>query len=159
MTADDIIKKLGLIPLKPEGGFFIETARSTETIETEKGRRNFYSSIYFLLTSNTYSAIHRLKSDEIWHHYRGDAVEMLLLFTDGTHKITTLGNEIEKGQHPQILVPAGVYQGARIVEGGEYALMGTTVSPGFDPDDFELADAKLLGKLYPDADIENFITV
>ena len=84
---------------------------------------------------------------------------MLLLFANGTHRTTILGSEIEKGQQPQILIPAGVYQGARIVEGGEYALMGTTVSPGFDPNDFELADAELLGKLYPNADIENFITV
>lgn len=139
VEADGVIAKLGLEPLPVEGGWFVETYRS-----------EFATAIYYLLTPDTVSRMHRLNSDEVYHFYAGDPVEMLLLYDDGTSDVIALGSNIEVGQRPQVVVPRTVWQGCKLVPGGRWALMGTTVAPAFNFDDFELADPHELLRRYPD---------
>jgi len=154
MKKEDIIK---LLDLKPhiEGGYFRETYRAAETIpsralpERYEGERNFSTAIYYLLTSETRSELHRLKSDEIFHFYIGDPVLMLLLFPDGSSKTAILGTDLKTGQTPQLIVPKNTWMGGMLVEGGKFALLGTTVAPGFDFRDFELGKRKELLQKYP----------
>ena len=139
VEADQLIARLGLKPLPIEGGWFAETYRS-----------EFSTAIYYLLTPDAVSRMHRLRSDEVYHFYAGDPVEMLLLLADGTSEVLTLGGDIEAGQSPQVVVPRGVWQGCRLAEGGKWALMGTTVAPAFDFEHFEPADRDDLMRRYPD---------
>jgi predicted cupin superfamily sugar epimerase len=83
--------------------------------------------------------MHRLRSDEVFHFYLGDEVEMLQLWPDGTGRRVGLGSDLAAGMLPQTVVPQGVWQGSRLVRGGRFALLGCTVSPGFDYADFESA--------------------
>lgn len=155
MDARVIIERLGLKPLAVEGGYFRETYRGEETIPADAlpnrygGERAFLTAIYYLLTPDTFSEIHRLASCEIFHFYMGDPVEMLLLRPDGSHSVITIGTDLEAGQVPQVVVPAGVWQGSRLKEGGAYALMGTTVAPAFDYADYESGDRASLISQYP----------
>jgi predicted cupin superfamily sugar epimerase len=143
VTAEQLISYLNLKPLPQEGGYYRETYRSHELIpvdalsEEYTGVRSYITAIYFLLTPGTFSAIHRIPGNEIFHFYLGDPVEMLQLFPDGSGKVITLGSDILNGQQPQVVVPGEVWQGARLVQGGSFALMGTTVAPGFDFADYE----------------------
>jgi len=107
--------------------------------ESYGGERSVSTCIYYLLTPETYSAIHCVKSDEIFHFYAGDLVEMLQLWPDGSERVVIIHNDLSKNCEPQVVVPAGVWQGCRLVSGGNWALMGCTVAPGFDYADFELA--------------------
>src|SRR5512139_1110130 len=139
LTAQDVIHLLDLAPLPMEGGYFRETYRSPHS-----------TAIYYLLTPDTFSALHRLKGDEVFHFHLGDPVEMLQLRPDGTAARVVLGTDIAGGMHPQVLVPGGAWQGSRLLPGGAFALMGTTMAPGFEPRDFELGErAALLGR-YPE---------
>jgi predicted cupin superfamily sugar epimerase len=113
------------------------------------GPRAFGTCIYYLLTPTTFSAMHRLQSDEIFHFYLGDPVEMLQLWPDGSGKIVTLGSDLQAGMHPQVIVPRGVWQGARLVAGGKFALLGCTVAPGFDFADYEHGRREELIRDYP----------
>lgn len=154
MTAEDIIRLLDLKP-HPEGGHYAETYRSKEYMAAEHlpprygSDRAFGTAIYYLLTPGAFSAMHRLAGDEIFHFYLGDPVEMLNLYPDGSARSLLLGNDLKAGMSPQAVVPAGVWQGARLVPGGRYALLGTTVAPGFDFADFELGDRPLLAASHP----------
>ena len=156
INAQKIIDIYGLEPLPGEGGYYKETHRSKDTIPADKlpdryqGHRSYSTSIYYLLTSDTKSLIHRLKSDEIFHFYYGDTVEMLQLYADGKGKIYTLGKNITEGDYLQLIVPNGTWQGMQLKNSGEYALMGTTVSPGFELQDFELGKREFLITEYPD---------
>ena len=143
--------------LPEEGGFYIETYRSQETIGPEAlperfvGRRSLGTAILYLLTANTVSKLHRLKSDEIFHFYLGDEVTMLQLFPDGSGKLVRLGNNLSDGERPQVLVPGGVWQGSYLRGGPHgYALMGTSVTPGFEFEDFTRGEWSELVRLYPD---------
>lgn len=153
-TADDIIKKLNLQPHPGEGGFFVETYRCKNEIQKDflplryKSDRTFSTAIYYLITSDSFSAIHKLVTDEIFHFYLGDPIEMLLLYADGKSEIITIGNDLMAGQRPQVVVPRDVWQGAYLPR-GEFALLGTTMSPGFDSADFELAQREILLEKYP----------
>lgn len=155
VTADKIIELLKLKPHPTEGGFFAETYRSDENIpisglpERYDGERPVGTAIYYLLTPGTYSAMHRLKSDEIFHFYLGDPCTMLQLYPDGESKILTIGNNIALDQMPQVVAPRGVWQGTRLNDGGKFALLGTTVTPGFEFSDFELGKRSELQTLYP----------
>jgi hypothetical protein len=102
-----------------------------------------------MLTPDTFSALHKLPGDEIFHFYLGDPVEMLQLHPDGRGEITVLGQDIAAGMRPQHLVRGGVWQGSRLRPGGSYALLGTTMSPGFDYKDYETGSRETLTKLYP----------
>lgn len=152
---DEIIKKLGLQPHLNEGGFFVESFRSDEILNPGElpGRysseRAFSTCIYYMLTRETFSALHRLQTDEIFHFYLGDPVSMLLLYPDGGSEILTLGHDLLAGHKLQAVVPKNVWQASFLNEGGRFALMGTTMAPGFDFDDYEHADKKELIEKYP----------
>ena len=158
MNAEDLIKHFELIPLAKEGGYYRETYRSTEHVSTEglspKLFKSFSTAIYYCLTANTFSHLHRLPTDEIYHFYYGDPVELFLLIETPTphFKLHVLGNNFLDGQVPQVTVPANVWQGSRLRNAGKVALMGTTMAPGFNFNDLELADYKTLKKLLPEAD-------
>ena len=158
MTADEIRQLLGLTPLAHEGGYFAETYRATEMIPAgfeglhPPDARSLATAIYYLLTPDTFSALHRLPGDEMFHFYLGDPVEMLQLGPDrsgSTGRVVVLGTDLASGQRPQVLVPRGVWQGTRLLPGGKAALLGTTMSPGFDPADFELGAREALIADYP----------
>jgi uncharacterized protein len=143
MTAEELIRVLQLQPHPREGGFFRETYRAAETVPGESladrysGPRSHGTAIYYLLTPTTFSALHRLASDEIFHFYAGDPVRMLQLFPDGSGKTILLGSDATRGQSPQVVVPRGVWQGSALEPGGAYALLGCTVAPGFEYADYE----------------------
>lgn len=152
---EEIIQKLGLTPHPEEGGFYRETYRSEEKIfqsnlpERYQQNKNFSTAIYYLLTPKTYSHFHLLASDEIFHFYYGDPIEMVQLYPDGTGKILILGNDLEKDEIPQVVVPKGVWQGSRLKAGGQVALVGATVAPGFDFVDYRHGIRKSLIAAYP----------
>ena len=143
MTAEEIIALLKLKPHPKEGGYFSETYRAVESIPSGVlpsryvGPRVFGTCIYYLLTPATFSAMHRLQSDEIFHFYLGDPVELLQLLPDGSGKTVMLGTDLRAGMQPQVVVPRGVWQGSRLVGGGNFALLGCTVAPGFEFADYE----------------------
>lgn len=150
LTVQKIIKILKLKPLPQEGGLYRETYRSALKVVCGPGaKRSLGTSIYYLITPDRFSAMHLVCSDEIFHFYLGDPVEMLLLYPGGRSRKVILGPDIEKGQHPQFLVPKNVWQGSRLVKGGRFALLGTTVFPGFDFADYRQGSRKELLKLYP----------
>ena len=157
-TTQRIIELLGLQPLPVEGGFFRQTYISSEKIESSAlpgryGRQKpFGTAIYYLLTSDSdsFSALHRLPTDEVYHFYLGDPVEMVLLFRDGKAREVILGPDLGLGQHLQFVVPGDVWQGSRLLPGGSYALLGTTMAPGFDPADYEPGTRKPLTQRYPE---------
>lgn len=156
LKADEIIKLLELEPLVPEGGFFRRTYCSKLTITPEflpslyQGNRPLTTAIYYFLTPDTFSAMHMLPSDEIFHFYLGDKVEMLHLYSDGSGQVIKIGNDLASGFYPQILSPAGCWQGLRLVDGGSYALLGTTMSPGFDYSDYVGGKRGYLSLKYPE---------
>src|SRR5271165_1096282 len=136
MTADDVKHFLQLTPLDVEGGFFRETYRSRWQISAEylpegvRGARSLATAIYYMLTPESFSALHRLPGTEVFHFYLGDPVVMLQLLPDGTSQTIMLGPDLAGGQRPQVVVRGGVWQGSRLAPGGKFALMGTTMSPG-----------------------------
>src|ERR1700721_1894593 len=140
MSPDEIKSILKLEPHPVEGGFFRRTYTSALTMETERGRRAVGTAIYYLLEPGTFSEMHRLTSDEIFHFYLGDPVEMLQLHPDGSSAVFTLGQDLLNGQHMQLTVPAGVWQGTRLLDdskaGGKMALLGGTGTPGFEFADY-----------------------
>ncbi len=141
MTAEKIIQHLGLLP-HPEGGYYRETYRSTERMTTADGRqRSVCTAIYYLLRDDEKSQLHRIKSDGIWHFHRGQALEIVLL-EDGIQRSILLGCDVERGEVPQAVVPAGAWFGAGLKEGKGYALVSCTVAPGFDFEDFEMWENK-----------------
>jgi predicted cupin superfamily sugar epimerase len=155
LNAAKIRELLKMEALRVEGGYFAETYKSSLTLprgvlpSSYPGDRIAASAIYYLLTPETLSALHRLRGDEIYHFYLGDPVELLELRMDRTGEVSVLGQDIEAGQKLQHAVPAGVWQGSRLVAGGEYALLGTTVSPGFDYADYESCRRDELIAQYP----------
>lgn len=150
MGPEEIIELLGLTSLHPEGGYYRESYRSPLCIPARDGeaglQRSLATAIYYLLTPHSFSALHRLASDETYHFYLGDPVQMLLLHPDGSGRKAILGHDLQNGQVVQLTIPAGVWQGATLGPGGRYALLGTTVSPGFDVQDFCLGDRTLADK-------------
>ncbi len=151
ISAEEVIKILNLQKHPTEGGYFLETYRAKETIVDEnRGKRSYSTAIYYMLTKDTFSEMHRLGIDEIFHFYLGDPVEMLHLYPNGQGKRVLLGTDLKRGMFPQVLIPAGVWQGARLVPGGTFALMGTTVAPGFEYSDYQSGSRKKLIRLYPE---------
>lgn len=154
--AAQIIETLGLQPLPMEGGYYVETYRSDEMIpravlpERYPADRCCSTLIYFLLTPDVFSAMHRVKSDEVFHFYMGDPVEMLMIRPDGAHEVIAIGTNLDAGERPQVVVTQGVWQGCRLRPGGEFALMGCTVAPGFEFDDYEHGKRAELIDSYPE---------
>jgi len=154
LTVEQIRDILKLQPLPVEGGYFAETYRSKDTIPNGApgaypNHRPLSTAIYYMLAPDTFSALHRLSGDEIFHFYLGDPVEMLLLKPDGTGQAVLLGPDISAGMRLQHTVAGGTWQGSRLIPGGEFALLGTTMAPGFDPADFEIGDRQELSAAYP----------
>ena len=156
LTAEEIIQYLQLEPHPCEGGFFRETYRSRLGIAANglpmeyAGDRCASTAIYYLLTPGTFSEVHRLPSDEVFHFYLGDTVEMLQLHSDGHGEVIRLGSDLAAGERPQVLAPGGTWQGSRLVPGGRWALLGTTVAPGFEFADYTSGRRSELIAAYPD---------
>jgi len=154
-TIKKIIETLGLQP-HPEGGFFKETYRSEGVIKKEclpshyDGSRNFSTCIYFLLSSESFSAFHRIKQDEIWHFYDGSPIVLHMISKNGDYSKVIIGKEINKGQVPQFVVPGSYWFAAKVLRENSYTLVGCTVSPGFDFADFELPARQELCNLFPE---------
>ncbi len=157
MTADDVKRILQLVPLEMEGGFFREAYRSRWTLAGDclppgyDNARSICTAIYYMVTPETFSTLHRLPGTEIFHFYLGDPAIMLQLLPDGSSQTLTLGNDIANGQQPQVIVRGGIWQGCKLAPGGKFALLGTTMSPGFDYADYEAGDRRKLSARYPDA--------
>lgn len=164
------IKRLRLCP-HPEGGYYRETYRSPEIIAKShlpkryNGKRSFATAIYFLLRGDQFSAFHRLKSDEIWHFYDGEALSIFVIGQGGRLTTFKLGLNMEKGEQPQFVIRAGAWFAAALVKQStksiiqnpkskienkdSYALIGCTVAPGFDFSDFETGDRLKLCRQFP----------
>ena len=141
MTAEDVIRLLALQPHPVEGGFFRETYRATDmlpqsVLPAHAGSRNLSTAIYYLLKPGHVSELHVLPGDEVFHFYLGSPVRMLQLWPDGSGQEMVLGSDINAGQVPQLVVPAGVWQGTRLLVESGFALLGCTVAPGFDYADY-----------------------
>lgn len=149
MTADEIKALLKLQPHPVEGGFFRRTYTSSLQVAAPQGVRAAGSAIYYLLETGTFSEMHALASDEIFHFYLGDPVEMLQLHPDGRSEVLVLGSDLAAGQLVQTVVPAGVWQGTRLLEAGKMALLGCTVTPGFDFADYRNAGFAGLAAQWP----------
>ncbi len=154
MTADEIKTLLRLEPHPIEGGYYRRTYTSGVSVALLGGVRPYGTAIYYLLEEGKFSEMHVLASDEIFHFYLGDPVEMFFLLLDGSSALVTLGPDLTAGQQPQVLVPAGVWQGARLVddgktEGGKFALLGCTVTPGFDFADYRSGKYEELAAGWP----------
>lgn len=153
-SAAGLISQLDLQP-HPEGGWYRENYRATELIpegglpERFAGPRSFATSIYFLLTSDSFSALHRIKSDEQWHFYAGDRLMLHLLEPPGGYRRLFLGPNLGAGEDFQAVVPAGCWFGATVPRPGSFALVGCTVAPGFNFADFELGRRTDLVRLFP----------
>jgi len=149
MTADQIKSLLHLEPHPVEGGWFRRTYRSAGSVELPRGVRAQGTAIYYLLETGGFSEMHVLASDEIFHFYLGDPVEMLHLLPDGRSAVFTLGPDLTAGQHVQLVVPAGAWQGTRLVADGKVALLGCTVTPGFDFADYRNGSYEELAEKWP----------
>ena len=153
-TVKNMIDTLELLP-HPEGGYFKETYRSLGEIGQEslgqeyESSRNYSTCIYFLLTSDNFSALHRIKQDEIWHFYDGSPIRLHMISASGVHTEQIIGRDLDKGELPQFVVPGGYWFGAEVVNADSYSLVGCTVSPGFDFNDFELKSKDDLSELFP----------
>jgi uncharacterized protein len=152
-TAEELIAFLKLQPHPKEGGFFRETYRAAESLTALPDRygapRSHSTAIYYLLTPTTFSALHRLQSDEIFHFYLGDPVRMLQLQEGGGGREIVLGQDVLGGQQVQAVVPRGVWQGSILEPSGKFALLGCTVAPGFDYADYEEGHRAELTARYP----------
>jgi len=155
LDADAIRRLLNLVPLPGEGGHYRETYRAPLRIPaaalppTYGAARTASTAIYYLLTPESFSALHCLRGDEVYHFYLGDPVELLQLDPAGDGKVTVLGPDLEAGMRPQAVVPAGVWQGSRLRPGGRVALLGTTMAPGFEFEDIEMAGRPALCRDFP----------
>jgi len=155
-NAEHIIKILKL-EKHPEGGYFRETYRSDEHIplislpDRFKKEHSFSTAIYFMLKRGEFSALHKIRSDEIWHFYSGASITVHIIDREGNYTTETIGTDLENGEMPQCVVPAGSIFGATIPEISDfdYSLVGCTVAPGFDFEDFHLFSREDLLKLFP----------
>ncbi len=154
-SIDKIVTQLGL-EAHPEGGFYKETYRSTGSIvssslpEGYQSSRNYATCIYFLLTSENFSAFHKIKQDEIWHFYKGSPISLHILTKAGSYEKHMIGSDLERGEVPQFVVHGGDWFASEVEVPNSYALAGCTVSPGFDFADFEMARREELLQEYPD---------
>lgn len=155
MPADDrhrLVRELGLQP-HPEGGFYRETYRDRARVlrAADGAERSASTAIYYLLCDGAFSAWHRIRSDEGWHFYAGDPLDVHVLHADGRLETHHLGNPLaDPGTAFQAVVPAGCWFAAERITGRHgFALAGCTVAPGFEFSEFELADANALAAAFP----------
>jgi predicted cupin superfamily sugar epimerase len=163
-TAKEIIDILGLKP-HPTCGFVAETYRSRQHIPQQalpaayEGSRPFGSVLYFLVTPEAQIRLHRIRADQMYHHYLGGPLDVLLLYPEGTGEIVVIGPDLAVGMRPQLFIPGGTFHISRLRAGSAFALLGTTEWPAFEPPDLELGDPDKLMAEYPAFrhDIEDFI--
>jgi len=133
LSPQELADLLHLEPLPQEGGMFRRTWQSCR----EQDGKPLGTAIYYLLTASSYSHLHRLPTDEVYHFYLGDPVELFLLGPEGQVQQVILGRDLAAGQVPQAVAPAGWWQGSHLLSGGQYALLGTTMAPGYADEDYE----------------------
>lgn len=158
ITLEKIMEHFNMQPLPVEGGFFTRNYLSPEVIphsalpDRYTGDKPFGTAILYLLTPDPdcFSALHVLPTDEIYHFYMGDPVEMLHLHPDGSSERVIMGQDILSGQHIQYTARRGVWQGSRLIPGGDFALLGTTMAPGFTDGDYLGGDRDELAARYPE---------
>jgi uncharacterized protein len=150
VTAEQIKALLKLDPHPIEGGSFRETWAAPGILDLPRGTRSQGTAIYYLLEQEQFSEMHMLESDEMFHFYVGDPVEMVQLYPDGRSAVLVLGQDLMAGQQVQVLVPAGVWQGTRLTGDGKFALLGCTVVPGFDYGDYHNASYEELAAKWPE---------
>jgi uncharacterized protein len=154
-TAEEIKTMLGLKP-HPTCGFVSETYRSPLKIPTSalpgayEGDRPYGSALYFLVTPDAQIVMHRIRSDQLYHHYLGDSLEVLLLYPDGKGEVVTVGSDLGAGERPQLFLPGGTFHTSRLAAGANYALLASTEWPGVEPPDVEHGDIEALIENYPD---------
>jgi uncharacterized protein len=159
LTVDDLVQLFGFAPLPVEGGLFTQTYRAPESVsaaalpERYQHAKPLGTAIMFLYTPDpdSFSALHRLPTDELYHFYMGDPVELVQLYPDGRSERVVLGHDLLNGQRVQYCAPRGVWMGSYMLPGGSYALIGTTMAPGFTEDDYEGGEREALIAAYPEA--------
>jgi uncharacterized protein len=163
-TAKQIMEMLGLKP-HPTCGFVAETYRSKQQVPQEalpavyEGSRPFGSVLYFMVTPEASIGLHRIRSDQMYHHYLGDPLEVLLLYPGGGGEVKVVGSDLATGMRPQLFIPGGTFHISHLRKGGSFALLGTTEWPGVEPPDVEIRDRDKLLADYPGFrdEINNFI--
>lgn len=154
ITAKNLVEEYSLLP-HPEGGYYKENYRSSEKISVNalpdrfSEAKSFSTAIYFLLEKGSFSAFHRIKSDECWHFYAGSALLIYVLSPDGGLEMIRLGNNLLKGERFQAIVPANCWFASEPAEGSAFSFVGCTVAPGFDFIDFDLGDKVVLSEQFP----------
>ncbi len=149
-----IIENLDLTK-HPEGGYFKENYRSSNEIKSDslwKGAiesRCYSTAIYFLLNENQFSAFHRIKQDEVWHHYLGSTLVLHIIDPKGNYKSIKIGKRFSDSEYLQYVVPANHWFASEVLEKDKFVLCGCTVSPGFDFKDFEMPNREVLIKMFP----------
>jgi predicted cupin superfamily sugar epimerase len=155
LVISQIVEKMSLLP-HPEGGYYKEVYRSKGLISAEEvkpefnGARNFCTSIYFLLTADNFSAFHCIKQDEVWHFYKGSPLTVHVIDLKGEYTAHQVGMDLTEGFEPQLVVPAGCWFASSVETPNAFAFVGCTVAPGFDFQDFELAEYESLSHTYPE---------
>jgi predicted cupin superfamily sugar epimerase len=155
--AQKLIQHFKMEKIPAEGPWFTVTYRSQDLLDVSglpdryKGNRVASTAIYAVQTKEDFSAMHKLETDEIWHFYGGDPLEMLLLYPDGYGEVVIIGLDVFKGQYPQFVVPRNVWQGSMPIGAGpeSYSFFGNTLAPGFEFDDFEMGYRDELQESYP----------
>ena len=154
MIAKDWIQHLDMLP-HPEGGYYKETYKSGELISRDglpdrfSGSRSMGTAIYFLLEKDNFSAFHRLKADEVWHFYDGTQLLLHQIDAEGNYRSQALGKDLNEGEVPQAIVPAGTWFAAEVLDKSSFALVGCTMAPGFDFEDFEMPSREELQRKFP----------
>lgn len=139
----------------PEGGWYREVYRASELIPRAglpfrfSGDRSCSTAIYYLLGASDFSALHRIRQDEVWHFYDGSPLSVHIIHPTGEAEQVLLGRDLNAGQRPMAVVEHGCWFGAHVDSGDGYSLVGCTVAPGFDFDDFELAERSQLIERFP----------
>ena len=154
-TAEEIKTMLGLEP-HPTCGFVAETYRSPLKIpanalsDAYESERPYGSALYFLVTTDAQIVMHRIRSDQLYHHYLGDPLEVLMLYPDGTGAVATVGSDLTAGERPQLFIPGGTFHTSRLASEASFALLASTEWPGVEPPDVEHGDIEELVRAYPD---------
>ena len=149
IRSNEIIKNLNLAQ-HPEGGWYSETYRSTASKEFERGERSLATVIYFMLAGAEISAFHKLNSDEFWYYHEGSIIDVHILYENGAYELRRLGAISSSGTTPQLLLPAGCWFAAECQDKASYSLVSCSVHPGFDFEDFKLANREELSLEYPE---------
>jgi predicted cupin superfamily sugar epimerase len=159
LSPAEIMKLLDLHP-HPTCGFTNEIYRSAMQVPKADlpvgydGPRTLGGFLYFLVTEQARIRLHRIRSDQMYHHYIGDPLDVLLLYPDGTSEVRVVGADLAAGMRPQLLVPGGTFHAGRIRSGGNYALLGTSVWLRAEPSDVEMGNVEVLTTKYPAAKAE-----